>query len=89
MAKKEVQSPYKNYSLDEIASAESGNYVIQVGDDFFSYNGKIGFSRQRAEMFYDDVMAGLNEMKETGSDLEKEDAVKCLLLLRMFPLRIH
>ncbi len=83
------KSPYKNYSVEDIAATEFGTYVIQVGDDLFSYNGKMGFNLQRAEMFYDDIIAGLHDMKKNGSKTEKEDAVKCLLLLKIFPLRIH
>lgn len=90
MADKKVsKSPYGKYSLEDIIQAEAGNYVIQVGDDLFSYNGKMAFSRRRAEMFYDDIIAGLNDMKKNGNDIEKEDAVKCLLLLRMMPFRIQ
>lgn len=91
MAKKKelIESPYINYSVEEICAAEAGNYVIQIGGDFFSYNGKIGFSRKRAEMFYDDVWGGLKEMKKTGSETEKTDAQMCLLNLRIYPLRIH
>lgn len=89
MSKKGPESPYRNYSVEDIAATEFGTYVIQVGDDLFSYNGKMGFSAKRAEMFYDDIIAGLHHMKENGNDVEKEDAQKCLLLLRIFPLRIH
>lgn len=83
------KSPYRNYSVEDIAATEFNTYVIQVGDDLFSYNGKMGFSLKRAEMFYDDILGGLHEMKKSGNKIEKEDAIKCLLLLRIFPLRIH
>lgn len=86
---KKSDSPYRHYSVEDIAMTEFGTYVIQVGDDLFSYNGKMGFSAKRAEMFYDDIIAGLNDMKKNGNKIEKEDALKCLLLLRIFPLRIH
>ena len=87
--KKVSKSPFGKYTVDEVIQAEAGNYVIQVGDDLFTYNGKMAFSRQRAEMFYDDIIAGLNDMKKNGSKIEREDAVKCLLLLRMLPFRIQ
>jgi hypothetical protein len=83
------KSPYKNYSVEDIAMTEFGTYVIQVGDDLFSYKGKMGFSLKRAEMFYDNIISGLHEMKDHGSAIEKDDAIKCLLLLKIFPLRIH
>lgn len=83
------KSPYRNYSIEDIAMTEFGTYVIQVGDDLFSYNGKMGFSRKRAEMFYDDIIVGLHDMKKNGNHIEQEDAIKCLLFLKIFPLRIH
>jgi len=90
MAKKKInKSPYVHYSVEEISAAETGHYVIQVGGDLFSYNGKMAFVRDRADKFYQDILDGLNDMKKNGSDIEKEDALKCLLMLKMFPLRIH
>ncbi len=89
MASKKIDSPYRKYSIEQITQVEAGHYVIQVGDDFFSHNGKVGFSLQRAETFYLDIMSGLMDIQKNGSDLEKEDATKCLLLLKMYPLRFH
>jgi hypothetical protein len=90
MSKKSApQSPYRHYSVEEIAATEFGTYVIQVGDDLFAYNGKVGFSLKRAEEFYDNILAGLIHMKKNGNETEKEDAKKCMLLLRMFPFRVH
>lgn len=86
---KEEKSPYGKYTIEEIVQAESGHYVIQVGGDLFSYNGKMAFSRARVEKFFDDIFLGLNDMKENGSDLEKDDALKCLSMLKIYPLRIH
>lgn len=87
--KKTEKSPYRQYTVQEVIEAEAGNYVIQVGGDLFSYNGKMAFSKDRAEMYYENVLAGLNDMKKNGSDEEKEDARKTLLLLRIYPLRFH
>lgn len=90
MAKeKEPKSPFGKYSEKEIEAVERGSYVIQVGDDLFSYNGKMGFSLQRAESFYADIMGGLHEMKKSENEVERQDAMKCLLLLKIFPFRIH
>lgn len=89
-AKSPKKSAFRSYSEEDIAATEFGTFVIQVGDDFFATpNGKMAFSLQRAEMFYDDILGGLLAMKKEGTDIEKEDARKCLLLLRIYPLRIH
>ena len=84
------KSAYKFYSEEDIAATEFGTYVIQVGDELFkSPNGKMAFSKDRAEMFYDDILGGLMVMKKEGSEAEQKDAEKCLLRLRIFPLRFH
>lgn len=83
------KSPYINYTEEEIMATESGHYVIQVGSDFFSYNGKMAFSKERAEHFYDTVIAGLVDMRINGTEAEFADATACLLNLRIMPLRIH
>lgn len=84
------KSAFRHYSEEDIAATEFGTYVIQVGDDLFQApNGKMAFNKERAEMFYDDILGGLSAMKKEGSDVEKEDAEKCLLHLRIMPLRIH
>ena len=87
--KKAEKSPYVRYTEEEIVAAEYGHFVIQVGGDLFSYNGKMAFTRERADKFYDDIIEGLTDMKKNGNEVEKEDAVKCLIMLKMFPLRIH
>lgn len=90
MATKPKKSPFRSYSEEDIAATEFGTFVIQVGDDFFTTpNGKMAFSLERAENFYEDILGGLMAMKKEGTEVEKEDARKCLLLLRIFPLRIH
>jgi hypothetical protein len=84
------KSPYRSYSEEDIAATEFGTFVIQVGDDLFSTpNGKMAFNLQRAEMFYEDILGSLHAMKKEGNDIEREDAEKCLLLLRIMPLKIH
>lgn len=84
------KSAYRNYSEEDIAATEFGTYVIQVGDDLFQApNGKMAFNKERAEMFYEDIFGGLMAMSKEGDDIEKEDARKCMLHLRIMPLRIH
>lgn len=87
--KKDDKSPYKHYTVEEVMAAESGNYTIQVGGDLFSYNGKMAFSKDRADHFYKNILAGLNDLKEHGTEVEKEDAIKCILHLKIIPLRIN
>lgn len=89
MSEKSTKSPYLNYSEAEIAATEYGIYVIQVGGDFFSSNGKMGFTKERAEMFFDNVVNGLNDLVNNGTDQEVADATTCLCNLRIMPLRIH
>lgn len=87
---KPKKSAYINYTEEQIMATESGNYVIQVGSDFYkSESGKMGFSKERAEQLYETVIIGLMEMRQHGTQEEYEDATMCLLNLRIMPLRIH
>lgn len=86
---KPLKSPYGQYSLEEVMMVEAGHYFIQVGGDVFSYDGKMAFSRDRAEMFYDNILKDLNSMKTNGDERSKSDAKSCLLHLRICPMRIH
>lgn len=70
--------------------AEAGNYYIQIGDGMFeSETGKLAFSKERAEAFFDQIMAGLIDMRKNGTPEDKEEAKACMLNFRMIPLRFH
>lgn len=87
---KKEKSPYKRHSIEEVMAAENGNYYIQIGDTMFeSDTGKLAFNKERAEMFYDNILAGLIDMKKNGTYEEKEEATFCQLNLRIIPLRFH
>jgi hypothetical protein len=83
------KSPYGNHSVEDVFMAEVGNYYIQVGHEIFEYEGKMVFSRDRAEAFFDDIVDDLNDLKENGDELEKKNAHKNLLYLKIFPFRVH
>ena len=88
--KKVEKSPYGSFSVQEVMEAEAGTYVIQVGADLFSLpNGKMAFSKDRAEYFYQEVRRGLLHMKENGEEHERKEAHECLLYLKIHPLRIN
>lgn len=86
---KEDKSPYGQYSVEEVILVEAGHYFIQVGGDIFSFDGKMAFSRERAEMFYDTIFNDLNSMKENGTEIQQADAKSCLFFLRIHRMRIH
>lgn len=70
--------------------AEAGNYYIQIADGMFeSETGKLAFSKERAEAFYDQILAGLIDMRKNGTPEEKEEAIACMLNFRIIPLRFH
>lgn len=88
--KKDEKSPYKNHTIKEVMEAETGHYYIQVGDDMFETDtGKLAFSKERAEGFFGQILAGLEDMKKNGSKRDREEADLVLLNLRIVPLRFH
>jgi hypothetical protein len=85
----EPKSPYGQYSEHDIMLVEAGNYYIQVGSDIFTLDGKMSFSRKRAEFIYDGIFKDLTLLKENGNSIEQEDAKTCLSMLRIFPMRVQ
>lgn len=87
--KKDPKSPYGQYSLEEVIQVEAGHYFIQIGSDIFAFDGKMAFTRDRAEMFYDSLFKDLTLLKEQGSKQEQEDAKAALFYLRIHPMKVH
>jgi hypothetical protein len=83
------KSSYVNYTEEEILATESGIYILQIGSEVFSLDGKMGFTRERVEGFYDDAVAGLEHMVKTGTAEEIKEAKMCLRNIRIIPLKIH
>jgi hypothetical protein len=77
------------YTKEQIEAAEASMHVILMGNDFFSYNGRYVFTKDKAEYFLNQVNDGLLEIMETGSESEKEEAIICLAGLKILPFRIH
>lgn len=87
--KKQSDSPYVGRTLQDVENLEKDAFVIQVGADVFMDQGFWAFDAENTEFYYGQILNGLNEMKEKGTENEKEDAIKCLLLLKSFPLRLQ
>lgn len=86
---KDPKSPWGQYSVEEVIAVEAGHYFIQIGSDIFSNEGKMAFTRDRAEKLFDGIFSDLMAMKENGTDKQKEDATGCLMFLRIHPMRVH
>lgn len=88
--KKKDKSPYGRHTVEEIMQTEKDRFYIQAGEGMFeNENGKIAFTRDRAEYFYSLAWEGFNMMIVQGTPEEKEDALRCLLNFRIVPLRFH
>jgi hypothetical protein len=83
------KSPFVKYSEEQIAKAEATRYVISMGNDFFSLDGKYTFSKSKAESYHDHVIDGLLEIIETGTDPEIEEAEFCLFNLKILSFKLH
>lgn len=89
-SKKNRKSVYGQHSLEDVLHAEAGNYYIQIGDNMFeSETGKLAFNKDRAEAFYEQILSGLIHMKKSGNQEDREEAILCMLNLRIVPLRFH
>lgn len=84
------KSPYGKFSIEDITKAETDHFVIQIGSELFALpNGKMAFTKERIDALYEEVLEGLNIMRKEGTDIEQEQALQGLLLLKIHPLRIH
>jgi hypothetical protein len=86
---KKEKSPFRGHSIEAIMAVEATNYVIQVGEELFTYNGKMVFTHKTAVTFYHQILAGLMDMIKKGTRKEKKDALFCLHHCRVIPLRIQ
>jgi hypothetical protein len=87
--KEDDKNPFITYSLEEIMQIEAGHYFIQIGTDVFSEEGKMAFSRDRAEHLYDGILEDLTLLSENGNEIQQADAKACLLFLQIHSMRIH
>lgn len=88
--KKKSDIMYAGYTAEEVMAIEAAHYYIQIGDEMLeSETGKLSFTKDRAEQLFDQVLESLKHMRKFGTPEEKEDARKCLLNFRIWPLRIH
>lgn len=90
MSKKSEKSPYGDKSIEDVIKAEFGHYYVQVGYEILeSENGKLAFTKERAESLAMQAIDALKHLKKHGNEKEKKEAVHCLENFRIFPLRIH
>jgi len=87
--KKHSNSPYKDYSIEDLMKLESNLFTIQVGEDFFSSDNSYTFTRKRAENYYSQIYNGLLDSLYSGNPEEKVGAMSIFENFRMQPLRIH
>lgn len=88
MAKKK-KNPYISLSLEQVADAEANYFVIQIGHELFSDNGKMSFKKTKAENIYFDLLEGIGDMINSKDEIERQDAFAILCHFRILPLRVH
>lgn len=86
---KEKKSPFGKYTQEQVEQAEANNYIILLGHDLFSFEGKYTFGKEDAELYHEQIIGGLMEILENGSAAEKEEAEVCLFFLKILPFRLH
>lgn len=83
------KSPFGKYTLEQVAQAEATNFVILLGHDLFSFEGKYTFVKEDAEAYQEQILGGLMDILQNGSEKEMEEAEVCLLNLKILPFRLH
>lgn len=82
-------NPYINMTLEEVADAESKFFYIQVGDEVVEYDGRLTFSKKRAENLFYELRNSLSHMIKEGDSEEQTTALDGLKNFHIHPLRIH
>jgi hypothetical protein len=88
MAVKE-QSPFVNFSIEQVLKAEQNSFIIQLGDDMFSYDGKYVFTQKSAESFKNEIEIKLSNAIKNGTLKDQKLARYKLFNLRIYPMRLH
>ena len=68
------KNPFVKYTPEQVAQAEATNFVILLGHDLFSYEGKYTFIKEDAELYEQQIIEGLLEILDSGSEAEIEEA---------------
>jgi hypothetical protein len=83
------KSPFVKYTAQQVADAEAINFVILLGHDLFSYEGRYTFVKEDAELYQQQIMEGLIEILGSGTEKEIEEAEVCLFHLKILPFRLN
>lgn len=81
------RNPYRGYSLQDVKKSEATMWYIQIGKQFFEYDGECLWEKDEAEHFYFTLRDGLEHMLRSGDIEEREDAREILINFRLLPLR--
>lgn len=81
---------YGDYTIEEVMAIESMHYYIQIGTEMLeTETGKTSFKKERAENLFKNAMDSLRYLRSNGTEVEKEEALECLLNFKIHKLRIH
>lgn len=83
------KSPFIKYTPEQVADAEATNFVILLGHDLFSYEGKYTFIKEDAQLYHDQIIEGLLEILDSGTEKEIAEAEVCLFHLKILPFRLN
>jgi hypothetical protein len=85
----QMSNPYVNGTIEEVAAAERTSYFIIVGERVFAYHSQMAFSKDDAHFHFQKLKEFYLEVIQSGNTIEKTEAVKNLLTLKVMPLRIN
>ena len=83
------KSPFKAFTVDEVLKVESNSYVIQIGQDFYSFDGDFVFSIAEVKKHYNKILTNILDTIDNGTVRQKNAALNCLSRFHVLPLRIQ
>ncbi len=83
------KNPFITYTVEEVMASEASAYVIQVGSEVFSVNGKWIFNKKSARIYYGKILRDILDQMQNGNKKERNNAQKVLENFKVLPLRLH
>lgn len=84
-----AKSPFRGYDVQDVFDTEASHFALQLGNDYYSKNGDLVFSKKDVEKHYTTILSKILDAIHSGNEKNRANAIKCLETFRVHKLRIH
>lgn len=87
MSKK--KSPYRGYTVEEVAKMENGYWNLQFGGDFIIEGDYFLFTKAEVSKLYKKYLKDLADIIEDGSEKDRKYALDLIATMSVKQMRLH